>query len=105
MNIWLVTRHPGALDWLLSRFHFTDAHIVQHLEVNAVQPGDRVVGTLPVQVIADISARAASYYHLTIPMRSEHRGRELSADDLDALGARLECFHVERRPRKDLPSI
>lgn len=98
---WLVSRHAGAQEWLLRRYPRAESRIVAHLDVTAVQNGDRVIGTLPVQAIADICARGATYIHLTIPMAPVHRGRELDADELDALGATLECFHAEHRPLPD----
>lgn len=103
MNTWLVTRHPGALEWLSRRFDPASSHVVTHLDIDAIRAGDRVVGTLPVQAIAEVCAHGAVYLHLSFAMAPEHRGRELSADDLDALGATLERFYAERRPDAGTP--
>jgi CRISPR-associated protein Csx16 len=98
MKTWLVTRHPGAREWLARRFDPASIQVVAHLDINVIHTGDQVVGTLPVQAIAEIWARGGVYHHLTFAMAPEHRGRELSAADLDALGATLQCFYAEHRP-------
>lgn len=101
MTTWLVSRHPGAVEWLRRRYPAPDIDVVAHLDISAIRAGDRVMGTLPVQAIAEIWARGGTYLHLAIPMHPADRGRELSAADLDRLGARLECYYAERRPPPD----
>jgi CRISPR-associated protein Csx16 len=60
MTTHLVTRHPGALEWLLAR-GLTEIEHVPHLDPARVEPGDVVVGTLPVHLAAavcELGARA-----------------------------------------------
>jgi|AntDeeMinimDraft_5_1070356.scaffolds.fasta_scaffold23635_2 CRISPR-associated protein Csx16 len=101
MKTLLISRHPGAVDWLRRRFNVTHARVVAHLDVATLEPEDRVIGTLPVQAIAEVWARGAVYYHLSIPMPANRRGQELTADDLDVFGAKLACFYAEPRPQND----
>lgn len=100
MTIRLVSRHPGAVDWLRRRHEFTQTLVVPHLDVASLEPGDHVIGTLPVQAIAEVWARGATYHHLVIPLTADLRGQELTADELDAAGATLQCFYAERRDDK-----
>ncbi len=95
---WLVSRHPGAREWIQRRGIRVD-HVVAHLDSGQIQPGDIVIGTLPVHVVADVCKRGARYFHLLIDLPAERRGQELSADDLDALGAHLEpfCAYADHR--------
>lgn len=102
MTTWIVSRHPGAVAWLQNRYELGTSTLVEHLDADAIKAEDRVVGTLPVQLIAAVCQRGAHYYHLQIPMARNNRGRELSAADLDALGATLQCFYA--RPG-DSPAI
>lgn len=88
-----VTRHPGALDWA-ERHGVQAARVESNLDVATVEPGDVVIGTLPVHLIAELNRRGAHYWHLTMNVPAEWRGRELSADDMEACSARLDEFRV-----------
>lgn len=95
MTTWLVTRHPGALEWLLAQGYTGVKHVL-HLDPTQVQSGDFVVGTLPVHLAAVICERGARYFNLSLDVPESRRGHELSADDLDAFGARLEEYAVRK---------
>lgn len=91
MTTWIVTRHPGALAWL-KRFAWEQPRVEVHLDVKHVVPGDHVVGTLPIQLVAELQARGAHYFHLTFDTPAGMRGQELSAEQLDAFGVRLQAY-------------
>ncbi len=95
MTTYFVTRHPGALDWAAQQGVNVD-HVVDHLDPASVRPGDAVLGTLPVNLAAEVCERGARYFHLSLTLPPEARGRELSAADLDRFGARLEAYHITR---------
>ena len=95
MAIWFITRHAGAVEWAHRHGLSIDRHIV-HLDPADVRPGDLVIGTLPVNLAAEVCARGARYLNLSLDLPPEARGRELSADDLERYGARLEEFTVEK---------
>lgn len=95
MTLWIVTRHAGALEWLARR-GVQGERVVPHLDPAWIQVGDRVVGTLPIQLVAEVCAQGAQYEHISVELPSELRGRELSADTLERHGARLEPFYAER---------
>lgn len=95
MTRWVVTRHPGAMEWLRRR-GFTNAHYVSHFDPGDVAAGDEVIGTLPVPLVAAVIERGACYYHLDVPLSAPMRGKELSADELERLGARLERYRAHR---------
>ncbi|MCS6945117.1 MAG: CRISPR-associated protein Csx16 [Sutterellaceae bacterium] len=95
MTVWFVTRHRGAADWAARRGVKVD-RFVEHLDVSRVQPGDTVIGTLPVHLAAEVCRRGARYLHLSVDLPPPARGRELSAQELEAFGARLERFVVRR---------
>lgn len=93
MTTWFVSRHPGALEWMSQHGPRFDRHVA-HLDPSDVQAGDCVIGTLPVQLAAQVCARGATYWHLSVHMPSAARGRELSACELSDLGATLEQFQI-----------
>ena len=93
MTTHFVSRHPGALDWAAGEGVVVD-QVVAHLDPETVQPGDVVIGTLPVHLAARVCARGGRYLHLSLELPPEQRGRELSAADLRRFGARLEEYRV-----------
>ncbi|SFF47515.1 CRISPR-associated protein Csx16 [Fontimonas thermophila] len=93
MTTWLVSRHSGAVEWLAAH-GYADARHVTHLELDEIRPGDVIVGTLPVHLIAQACARGARYFNLSLDVPEAWRGRELSVAELEACGARLEEYQV-----------
>lgn len=95
MTTYLITRHSGAIEWVVRQEIQVD-QLVMHLNPALIQPGDVVIGTLPFNLAAEVCARGGQFLNLTLDVPPQVRGRELSADDLEALGARLEAFQVLR---------
>ncbi|HMZ71966.1 MAG TPA: CRISPR-associated protein Csx16 [Burkholderiaceae bacterium] len=95
MTTFFVSRHPGAADWALEQGLAVD-RAVAHLDPAEVEAGDVVIGTLPVNLAAQVCARGARYLHLTLDLPADWRGRELSAADMAACGARIEEYRVQR---------
>ncbi len=93
----LVTRHAGAKEWFERRGIAVD-EVREHLEAEDVHRGDTVVGTLPAHLAAEVCGRGAIYLHLAVDLPPGLRGRELTAEDLDRLGARLVPLLVRALP-------
>ncbi|WP_210237468.1 CRISPR-associated protein Csx16 [Martelella lutilitoris] len=74
--------------------------MLAHLDIETVREGDLVIGTLPVNMIADITERGASYRHLVMEVPAERRGQDLSAEEMEGYGARLEAFSAGRPSRR-----
>jgi CRISPR-associated protein Csx16 len=55
-----------------------------------------VIGSLPVNLAAEVCARGAIYRHLSLEIAAADRGRELSATDLENYNATLEAYFVEK---------
>lgn len=95
MPVYFISRHPGALDWLNARSVRIDRHIA-HLDGIRFADGDVVIGTLPVHLAAAVCAQGARFINLSVHVPPAARGRELSHQELDAFGAHLEEFRVDR---------
>ena len=93
MTTYFVTRHPGALEWAAGEGVIVD-RVLAHFDPECIQPGDVVLGTLPINLAARVCARGGRYLHLSLEIPPEWRGRELSAADLRQCGARLEAYQV-----------
>ncbi|MBI3935960.1 MAG: CRISPR-associated protein Csx16 [Betaproteobacteria bacterium] len=94
MTVFFVSRHPGAVEWAERQGLQVDRWVA-HLDPADILPGDTVVGSLPVHLVADVCGRGARYLHLALYVPEHARGRELTADELECFGARLEPFLVE----------
>lgn len=89
-STYLVTRHPGAREWV-RRQGMTARSVVDAdaCFMDRLRPGDTVIGTLPAPLVAAVTATGATYRHLSLDLSPDLRGRELSADEMEAAGARL----------------
>jgi CRISPR-associated protein Csx16 len=97
MTTYFITRHEGARQWAENE-GFPIDRMVDHLDPAEVRPGDRVLGTLPVNLAAEVCARGGRYFHLALDLPPEWRGRELSAGDMARFGAVLREFRVVAVP-------
>lgn len=96
MTTWFVSRHQGAIEWARAAgVSVADGGVVSSLDVEQVKSGDLVVGTLPINLAAEVVRRGAHYEHLALDLPNEARGLELSADDMRRYGARLEHYRIE----------
>jgi CRISPR-associated protein Csx16 len=68
--------------------------VVAHLDKPGFGPGDKVFGVLPLGLAADVCASGAEVFVLTYETPFHLRGQELSADELERLGARLVRYDV-----------
>lgn len=95
MTVYFITRHPGALDWAVAEGLIVD-DVVVHLDVADIRAGDVVIGSLPVNLAAEVCARGACYLHLSLDLPLEKRGRELTAEDMRRYGARVEEYVIRK---------
>jgi len=91
----LVTRHVGTIDWL-ERQGFRVEKVLQHLDIDSVLTGDKVVGNLPIQLAAEVCEKGGRYFHLEVAVPFEYRGKELSAELLDEFNAQISEFKITR---------
>jgi CRISPR-associated protein Csx16 len=97
MTTWFVSRHPGAIAWAADQGLRIDHHL-SHLDAALIQPGDTVIGTLPVHLAAAVCSQGVRFFNLSLDLPPGWRGRELDADELSRCNARLEPFDVRTVP-------
>lgn len=93
---YFVSRHSGAHLWASQRIPYDER--CESLDPTTLQQGDIVFGTLPVSLAAEAIKQGAHYVHLTLDLPESMRGRELDSEQMESYQARLEEFHIERRP-------
>lgn len=97
---YFVTRHRGAVTWAARNGIKARKVSLGSFNPLLVQRGDVVIGTLPVQVIAQVNTRGGHYWHLSMDVPEEYRGAELTADQMSHFGAKLEEFYVSGLGRR-----
>ncbi|WP_298609738.1 CRISPR-associated protein Csx16 [uncultured Thiothrix sp.] len=95
MTTYFISRHSGAIAWAQSQGFQVDQQLA-HFDVKVVNAGDVILGTLPVNLIAEVNERGGRYFHLTLELPAELRGQELTAEIMQAYGARLEAFTAQK---------
>jgi len=99
-----VSRHPGAVEWAKQN-KLNVSRFTSHFVIDEIKSGDTVIGSLPVHLAAEVCAKGATYWHLSLAVPFEMRGRELSVADLVRMGAYIKQFHVKSVLNKgDKPS-
>lgn len=93
MTVYFITRHEGARRWAEEEGFAVD-RMVDHLDPADIRAGDAVLGTLPVNLAAEVCARGGRYFHLSLNLPPEWRGRELTPEDMRRFEAKLAEFRV-----------
>lgn len=93
MTTWFISRHPGAIEWARQQNLHVDEYVA-HLDTARIRAGDTVIGSLPVNLAAQVCETGAHYLHVSVALPANLRGVELSAEQLAELGARLRAFDV-----------
>ncbi|WP_227430945.1 CRISPR-associated protein Csx16 [Psychrobacter sp. I-STPA6b] len=96
MTTYLLTRHVGAVKWMQAMGHHYDKHLNHLASYDNLAKGDTVIGSLPINIVADINQLGVKYVHLSLVIPEELRGVELSLEQLIRLEAKLETFSVIR---------
>lgn len=95
----LVSRHPGAQQWLAAEAAargWRDVALVAHLgeELLAALAPARVAGIFPLALAARLSRRGVELWHLDLDAGPRDRGREITYAEMERLGARLCRYEV-----------
>lgn len=93
----LVTRYRGAGEWFATRGLEVDS-LVARFDPGVIEPGDIVIGTLPINVAAELCQRSVRYPHLSQQIPPKFRGVEHTAEQIDEFGTTIEEFRIERIP-------
>ena len=96
MSVYLVSRHQGAVEWMQNMRNHKNKHLTHLENYNDLSAGDVVVGSLPINIVADLAQYGVSYLHLSLYIPEHLRGIELTAEQLSSLDARREEYEIRR---------
>lgn len=96
-RIFFVSRHAGTHALLLPLLAAEGADVTmrEHLDLREVQPGDTVIGTLPLTLAAAVEGKGAAYWAFTFDQFLDDRGQDLPATTLRTRNPRLERYRLE----------
>ena len=100
MTTYFITRQQGAVQWAEQQ-GFTIDQVLSHFDTKQVQQDDKVLGTLPVHLAAEVCARGSEYFHLSLETPPEYRGKELSPQQMDQFGAKLQRFYITLQHKQE----
>lgn len=92
---YFISRHTGAIEWAKQQGIQIDEQ-QSHFNIEDTQPDDTIIGTLPISLIAEVCQRGGTYLHLSLDLPADMRGKELSAEDMQRYGARLEAYSAQK---------
>jgi len=92
LKTYIVTRHSATKIWIQQQLQV--GRIVAHLDIDVIQPGDHVIGILPINLAAAICQRGAIYFHLCLDVPPVWRGKELQLEEFIQWHPRIQQFHI-----------
>ncbi|MDO8844630.1 MAG: CRISPR-associated protein Csx16 [Methylicorpusculum sp.] len=95
MPTYFISRHIGAVKWAEAQVFTVNRHLA-HLDINLIEQGDRVIGSLPVNLAAEVCQKGAGYIHLSLTLPEQWRGMELTASQMNLCEAKLERYTVAK---------
>jgi len=95
MTTYFISRHSGAVEWAKEQ-NFSVDKWISHLDNEQIVSGDIVVGTLPVNIAADLILKGARYFSLNLALSAADRGIELTKEDLYRLKAELVEYQIQK---------
>lgn len=96
MPTYFVSRHQASIDWMKQQpiqVHQWLTHLDDETELKA---GDRVIGTLPIQIVDRLCKNLVEYIHLSITVPAEWRGLELNSEQLEECSPTLTAYKVQQ---------
>jgi len=82
----------GALEWLKNHYsEFADAKYLSHVSEEDIE-NNIVIGTLPI----NLAVLAKEYWHLSMTIPAEMRGKELTSEDMEKFDCKIERYIIKK---------
>ncbi|WP_048151080.1 CRISPR-associated protein Csx16 [Methanolacinia paynteri] len=87
-QIIIVTRHPGAVEWLRSKGY--TGNTLPHIAEQDIRKGYIYIGVLPIPMVKKILDTGSRFILLVLPdIAFSQRGQEMSPEEMTGAGACL----------------
>lgn len=96
MTTYFITRHLGAIQWANANDISYDKHLTHLDDISSLKAGDRVIGTLPINIVYELNQMGVRYQHLSLTIPPHLRGVELDIDGLLACDAHIKEYVVHQ---------
>jgi len=102
MTVYFVSQHERIQRWARimnakgGKLPHRIDQAVENIDPEHLQPGDVVMGTLPMHVAAALESRGIAFWALDLHVPPQDRRKELSATELAKLGATLTRYRVSK---------
>ena len=93
--IYFISRHTGAKEWIMEKGIVINKFI-EHLNILDLEAGDTVIGSLPINIIANLTQKNIKYIHIELNVNIDQRGKELTKGDLNNLNAKLVTYTAHK---------
>ena len=102
MKTLFINRNTGAHDWA-KKYIGTDVEIVETFDSTMVDSGDVVIGVLPLFLIEEVCSKGVQFNALVMDdIPEELRGKSLTMEDMESLGAYLQEMEVKKTGAVDI---
>ena len=93
-KIVVVSRHAGAIDFVKKTMNYDgDVVFANHIDnemISSLKSGDVVVGVFPMHIAAELNKNGVRTFSIVMNIPADMRGKELTADTMVRLGAKIE---------------
>lgn len=96
MTTYFVSRHQASIDWMKQQPTQVDKWLTHLDDETELKAGDRVIGTLPIQIVERLCENSVEYIHLSITIPAKWRGLELNPKQLEECSPTLTAYNVQQ---------
>jgi CRISPR-associated protein Csx16 len=89
-----VSRHKATIEWAKLNNLSIDLWVEHYDKSIQLNEGDRVIGTLPINIVSSLNAQGVKYSHFSLEAKRELRGKELTMEQLLSCNPVLESYEV-----------
>lgn len=100
-SVWLITRHPVAVEWLKAQLDVAPERVEKHLdealldELKKTEQGSVcIIGNLPLHLALAVQQAGGIYVNLDLNVPPEWRGRELSLEAFEQCDPKLHRYEI-----------
>ena len=95
MKTYFCSRHPGAQAWIKRQPLVIDEMIEHIHDLSIFQPGDRVIGNAPLQVVSALCAQGVEFWNIELKVPQKKRGTEINEQEMETFDVDIRRYEVK----------